>query len=188
MKQKKALKYGFSFSCEYVKYKKICNICNESYVYSQWYKDVTSKYGAYSIDKLRDFEKYLIWLIRRRKEYKNAVALLERASSYLISILIPLLALMFAWIPYLDAIQSDLDQLILNDQTNVQMAAEQLQYRLEICSDIFNIYVWVGYIAIFYIVVMLILFLIQKSFEKEKIFLEDYRECISRLLEEKKEK
>ena len=62
MKRNKGLMYGFNQRKEYEKYEKVCN--GKSGSYTDWYEEITQKYGDYDSKKLLNFEKYITLLIR----------------------------------------------------------------------------------------------------------------------------
>lgn len=195
MKRQKRTKYGFNYQQEYNEYKELCSKKNRTRTYTDWYKKIESKYKHYDNDKLCDFEKYLSWLANREDERRKGIVFLSNVLSYVISILLPIIAIVVSLMTYFDSLQSSLDMAILekagevsDSSSNLKIIAEQLQYRMDMFSHIFSLFLIAGYIVIFYIFFMLLFHILQRYFKKRDKFLRDYIECIVKIKEDKLEK
>lgn len=192
MKRVRGLIYGFNYLQEYEEYKKICSKKNVSYSYTDWYGKILKKYDCYEIRRLCDFEKYLNELANRENRRLEMISFCEGIGSYLISVSLTILALFVALVTYFDSLQSTLDETMLQKvtQTSVssgdfQMAAEQLQHRADIFSRTTVLFGYTGYIAIFYILIMAVLYCFKMYFRERALFLKEYGKCILNIKEEK---
>lgn len=195
MTLKKGLPYGLDFTHEYEEYKKLCSRKNKKRTYTVWYKKIRKKYDCYDAERLRDLEKYLNLLVRKKRECIDKIVFLERIASYVVSICMPIAAIVVSLMTYFDSIQSALDEVMLKkaidtsiDSGDFQIVAEQLQYRLDMFSRMVKLFIYAGYITIFYIFVMLAFYIVKQGFQKKEMFLKDYRDCILEIKEEKEVK
>lgn len=188
MVKKRGYKYGFIYKSEYSKYKEVCNKRNITITYSNWYEEISNKYDCYDISKLRDFEKYINWLICQTNKCKETIKFLSSICSYVISIVLPIIAIIVPMMTYLDSIQARLDEAMLQEvmkESGAQLVAEQLQYRVDIFGQTLNLVVTAIYIAVLFIIPMLIFFLLKMHYKQSIQFLVDYKDCIEKIKEEK---
>lgn len=189
MKRKKQLAFGFNFNKEYSEYKKLCRVKNTSYTYADWYRRIKEKYECYDSEKLYNLEKYLSWYTRRKQKQMERLEFFSKICSYVISILLPIVAIICSLVTYFDSLQCGLVEIeLVANQNDLQMMVEQYKYRLDMFSKMLILFKFAGFLSISYVLVML-LFYIFISGDKEKTnFLLDYNECIVKIKEEKLEK
>lgn len=186
-KQYKAYIYGFKYNEEYKRYRELCKKKNRCFSYTDWYQNLKEKYKSYSFDRLWDFEKYLNWKVYKLKRMKEFIEFAESMIKTIMGIILPAAALFVSIMTYVDGMQVSLLNYMRQDDNleGTQKFLENAKVRGEVMADVIEIVERGIIITVGFTVALILFSLAKRKCRDEARFIEDYKECVGKIREEK---